>query len=161
MEIDEAVFHEPRQELGHELTEDVTLVAPEVVEAVIGDRGAAAQPPVGGVELDEPRDLATRADAITGGIDSGGSWGRWLVSRQFRRERGRRVETAQIELVHDGGDRTHLVIGGHLGVEVAPGDLAALRALDPHAVLRLHRATRPDRPGGFIGVSGPQWRLGR
>jgi hypothetical protein len=28
------------------------------------------------------------------------------------------VEPAQIELVDDGDDRTHLVIGGHLGVEV-------------------------------------------
>jgi hypothetical protein len=69
MEIDEVVFHEPRQELGHELTEDVAVVAAEVVDAVIGDRDAAAQPAVGGVELDEPRDLATRADAVTGGID--------------------------------------------------------------------------------------------
>jgi len=25
MEIDEVVFHEPRQELGHELAEDVTV----------------------------------------------------------------------------------------------------------------------------------------
>src|SRR5204862_2991641 len=55
MEIDEVVFHEPRQELGHELAEDVTMVAAEVVEAVISDGDAAAQPPVGGVELDEPR----------------------------------------------------------------------------------------------------------
>jgi len=69
MEIDEVVFHEPRQELGHELAEDVTVVAAEVVEAVIGDGDAAAQPAVGGVELDEPRDLATRADAVTGGVD--------------------------------------------------------------------------------------------
>jgi hypothetical protein len=44
MEIDEVVFHEPRQQLGHELTEDVTMVAAEVVEAVIGDRDAAASP---------------------------------------------------------------------------------------------------------------------
>jgi len=43
------------------------VVAAEVVEAVIGD--AAAQPAVGGVELDEPRELATRADAVTRGID--------------------------------------------------------------------------------------------
>ena len=64
MEIDEVVFHEPRQELGHELAEHVTVVAAEVVEAVIGDCDAAAQPAVGGVELDEPRDLATRADAV-------------------------------------------------------------------------------------------------
>ena len=69
MEIDEVVFHEPRQELGHELAEHVTVVAAEIVEAVIGDRDAAAQPAVGGVELDEPRDLALRADAVTGGID--------------------------------------------------------------------------------------------
>jgi hypothetical protein len=69
MEIDEVVFHEPRQELGHELAEDVTVVAAEVVEAVTGDGDAAAQPAVGGVELDEPRDLATRADAVTGGVD--------------------------------------------------------------------------------------------
>ena len=68
-----------------------------------------------------------------------------------------------IELVDDGGDRTHLVIGGHLGVEVdpPPGDLAALRALDSHVALRLHRATRPGRPGGFVGGTGPQRGLGR
>jgi hypothetical protein len=69
MEIDEVVFHEPRQKLGDELAEHVTVVTAEVVEAVIGDCDAAAQPAVGGVELDEPRDLATRADAVTGGID--------------------------------------------------------------------------------------------
>jgi len=82
MEIDEVVFHESRQELGHELAEDLTVVAAEVVEAVIGDRDAAAQPAVGGVELDEPRDLAPRADAVTGGVDPepqqdlgvGGGW---------------------------------------------------------------------------------------
>ena len=68
MEIDEVVFHEPRQELGHELVEHVTVVAAEVVEAVIGDCAAASQPAVGGVELDEPRDLATRADAVPGGV---------------------------------------------------------------------------------------------
>ncbi|HEY0480976.1 MAG TPA: hypothetical protein VGD37_25850, partial [Kofleriaceae bacterium] len=43
MEIDEVVFHEPRQELGHELAEDVTVVGANVVEAVIGDCDAAAQ----------------------------------------------------------------------------------------------------------------------
>lgn len=69
MEIDEVVFHEPRQKLGDEFAEHVTVVTAEVVEAVIGDCDAAAQPAVGGVELDEPRDLATRADAVTGGID--------------------------------------------------------------------------------------------
>jgi len=69
MQIDEVVFQEPRQELGHELAEDLTLLAAEVVEAVIGDRDAAAQPAVGGVELDEPRDLSPRADAVTGGRD--------------------------------------------------------------------------------------------
>ena len=92
-EIDEVVFHEARQELGHQLAEDVTVVAAEVVEAVIGDRDAAAQPAVGGVELDEPRDLATRADAVTGGVDPEapeGSWGRWRVRRRSRRGRGRR-----------------------------------------------------------------------
>jgi hypothetical protein len=31
------VLHEPRQELGHELAEHVTVVAAEVMEAVIGD----------------------------------------------------------------------------------------------------------------------------
>jgi len=63
------------------------------------------------------------------------------------------VETTQIELVDDGGDRTHLVIRGHLGVEVdpPPGDLAALRALDPHVALRLHRAT-PAVPGPLRSV---------
>jgi hypothetical protein len=45
------------------------VVTAEVVEAVIGDCDAAAQPAVGGVEFDEPRDLATRADAVTDGID--------------------------------------------------------------------------------------------
>jgi hypothetical protein len=69
VEIDEVVLHAPRQGLGHELAEHVTVVAAEVVEAVIGDCAAAAQPAVGGVELDEPHDLATRADAVTGGID--------------------------------------------------------------------------------------------
>jgi len=69
MEIDEVVHHEPRQELGHQLAEEFTVVAAEIVEAVIGDCDAAAQPAVGGVELDEPRDLATRADAVTGGVD--------------------------------------------------------------------------------------------
>ena len=73
------------------------------------------------------------------------------------------MEPAQIELVDDGGDRTHLVTGGHLGVEVdpPPGDLAALRALDSHVALRLHRATRT---GGFVsgaGRTGPQLGLGR
>jgi len=69
MEIDELMFHEPRRELGHELAEDVTVIAAEVVEAVIGDCDAAALPAVGGVELDELRHLATRANAVTGGID--------------------------------------------------------------------------------------------
>jgi hypothetical protein len=71
MEIDEVVFHEPRQELGHELAEDLAVVAAEVVEAVISDCDAAAQPAVGGVELDEPRDLATRANAVTVGSVAG------------------------------------------------------------------------------------------
>jgi hypothetical protein len=86
------------------------------------------------------------------------------------------VEPAPIELVDDGGDRTHLVIGGHLGgdrthlvigghlgvaVDPPPGVLAALRALDPYVALRLHRATRPGRPGGFVGGAGPQRGLGR
>jgi hypothetical protein len=40
------------------------------------------------------------------------------------------AQPAQIELVDDGGDRTHLVIGWHRGVEVDQprGDLAAPRA---------------------------------
>ena len=114
MEIDEVVFHEPRQELGHELAEDVTMVAAEVVEAVIGDCDAAAQPAVGGVELDEPRDLATRADAVTGGMDpepqedlgvGGGCAGDLAASADVG------IEPTQIELVDDGGDRTHFVIG--------------------------------------------------
>ena len=67
--IDEVVFHEPREELGHELAEHVTVVAAEVVEAVIGNGDDAAQPAVGGMELDEPRDLAPRADAVPGGVD--------------------------------------------------------------------------------------------
>ena len=165
MEIDEVVFHEPRQELGHELAEDVAVVAAEIVEAVIGDCDAAAQPAVGGVELDEPRDLATRADAVTGGIDP-------EPQEDLRVGRGCAgdltagadvgVPPAQIELVDDGGDRTHLVIGGHRGVEVdpPPGDLAALRALDPHVAFRLHRAARPGRPGGFVNGTGPQRGLG-
>jgi hypothetical protein len=45
VEIDEAVFHEPRQELGHEPAEDATVVAAAVVEAVIGDRDAAHSQP--------------------------------------------------------------------------------------------------------------------
>jgi hypothetical protein len=166
MEIDEVMFHEPRQELGHKLAEDVTMLAAEVVEAVIGDCDAAAQPAVGGVELDEPRDLATRTDAVTGGVDpqpqedlgiGGGCAGDLAAGADVG------VEPAQIELVDDGGDRTHLVIGGHLGVEVdpPPGDLAALRALDPHVALRLHRATRPGRPRGLVRGTGPQRGLGR
>jgi hypothetical protein len=73
------------------------------------------------------------------------------------------VEPAQIEPVDDGGDRTHLVIDGHLGVEVdpAPGDLTALRALDPHVALRLHRATRPGQPGELVRRTGPQRGLAR
>jgi hypothetical protein len=37
------------------------------------------------------------------------------------------------------------MIGGHLGVEVAPlpGDLAALRALDPHVALHAPVTSRP------------------
>jgi hypothetical protein len=38
------------QELGHELAEHVTVVAAEVVEAVVGDGNTAAQPAVGRVE---------------------------------------------------------------------------------------------------------------
>ena len=64
MGIDEVVLHEPRQELSHGLAEDVTVVAAEVVEAVIGDRDAAAQPAVGGVALDEPGDLTTRGPQL-------------------------------------------------------------------------------------------------
>jgi len=166
MQIDEVVFREPRQGLGHELAEHVTVVAAEVVEAVIGDRHPAAQPAVGGAELDEPRDLAPRADAVTSGVDPepqedlrvGGGYAGDLAAGP---DVG--VAPTQIELVDDDGDRTHLVIGGHLGVEVdpAPGDLAALRALDPHVALRLHRAPRPGRPGGFVGGAGPQLGLGR
>jgi len=109
MEIDEVVLHEPRQELGHELAEHVTVVAAEVVEAVIGDCDAAAQPEVGGAELDEPRDLATRADAVTGGIapepreDLGID--RWCAG-DLAAGADVGVEPAQIELVDDGGDRT-------------------------------------------------------
>ena len=159
-------FNEPRQELSHEVAEDVTMVAAEVVEAVIGDGDAAAQSAVGGVELDEPRDLATRADAVTGGIDPEPQEdlgvGVWCAG-DLAAGADVGVAPAQIELVDDGGDRTHLVIGGHLGVDVDPpsGDLAALRALDPHVALRLHRATRPGRPGGFVRGTGPQRGLGR
>jgi len=78
-----------------------------------------------------------------------GSWGRWPVHRRFRRGRGRSVALAQIELVDDGGDRTHRVIGGPLGVAVDPpaGDLAALRA----------RLTRTSRSGctGQLGPAEP------
>jgi len=170
------MFEEPRQELGHELAEDVTVVAAEVVEAVIGDCAAAAQPAVGGVELDEPRPprdpsqrrhpavggveldeprrITPRADAITGGIDpepqedlgvGGGCTGALAQDGAVtpngsitlepapplvRAAADIGVAPAQIEPVDDGGDRTHLVIGGQVGVEVAPspGDLAALRA---------------------------------
>jgi hypothetical protein len=85
------------------------------------------------------------------------------VRRRPRRGADVGVAPAQIELVDDGGDRAHLVIGGHLGVEVdpPPGDLAALGALDSHVALRLHRTTRPGRPGGFVGGIGPQLGLGR
>jgi len=67
------------------------------------------------------------------------------------------VEPAQIELVDDGGDRTHPVIGGQLGVEVdpPPRDRAALRAVDPHVALRLHRAARPAAGAGSVGGTGP------
>jgi len=113
MQIDQVVFHEPRQELGHELAEDVTVVAAEVVEAVIGDRHPAAQPAVGSVELDEPRDLATRADTVTGGIDPEpqedlgvgcGCAGDLAAGADVS------VELAQIEPVDDDGARTQLVI---------------------------------------------------
>jgi hypothetical protein len=109
MEIDEVVLHEPRQELGHELAEDVTVVAAEVAESVIGDCDAAAQPAVGGVELDEPRDLATRADAVTGGVDpepqedlgvGGGCAGDLAAGADVG------VESAQIELVEAAIART-------------------------------------------------------
>jgi len=115
MEIDEVVFHEPRQELGHELAEHVTVVAAEVVEAVIGDRHPAAQPAVGGAELDAPRDLAPRADTVTGGVDpepqedlrvGGGCAGVLAAGTDVG------VAPTQIELVDDGGDRAHLVSAG-------------------------------------------------
>ena len=134
------------------------FAAPEGLQA---DRGSEVDE-----ELDEPRDLAPRADAVTGGIDpepqedlgvGGGCAGELAAGADVG------VAPAQIELVDDGGDRTHLVIGGHLGVEVdpPPRDLAALRALDPHVARRLYRATRPGRPGGFVGGPGPQRGLGR
>src|ERR1041385_9231873 len=108
MEIDEVMFHEPRQELGHELAEHVTVVAAEVVEAVIGDGDAAAQPAVDGVKLDEPRDLAPRADAVTGGMApepqedlgvAGGCAGDLAAGTDVG------VEPAKIELVDDGPRR--------------------------------------------------------
>ena len=97
----------------------VTVVAAEVVEAVIGDCDAAAQPAVGGVELDEPRDLAPRADAVTGGIDPEpqedlGALGRGCTGG-LAAGADVGVEPTQIELVDDGGDRTHRVIGGEPG----------------------------------------------
>jgi len=151
MQIDQVVFQEPRQELGHEIAEDLTVVAAEVVEAVTGDRHPAAQPAVGGGELAEPRDRSPRADAVTGGIAPApqqdlGVGGRCTGDLAAGAAVG--VALAQIELVDDGGDRTHRVISGHLGVEVdpPPGDLAALRARDPHVALPPHRATRPGRP---------------
>ena len=54
--------------MDDQLGQDVLVVAAEVVEAVIG-AAAAAEPAVGGVELDQPRDLATRADAVAGRVD--------------------------------------------------------------------------------------------
>src|SRR5690349_2444873 len=55
---------------------------------------------------------------------------------------------AQIELVDDGGDRTHLVIGGHLGVEVDPPQLIWPRCA---------RLTRTSRSGctGQLGPAAP------
>jgi len=166
MEIDEVVVHEPRQELGHELAEAVTVVAANVVEAVIGDCGAAAQPAVGGVELDEPRDLTTRADAVPGGVDPEpqedlGVGGGRADDLAAGADVG--VALAQLELVDDGGERTHLVIGGHLGVDVDPpqGIWPRCARLTPYVALRLHRATRPDRYGRFVGGTSPQLGLGR
>ena len=60
------------------------------------------------------------------------------------------VAPAQIELVDDGGDRTHLVIGGHLGVEVDP---APRLWISP----RCARLTRTSRSGctGQLGPADP------
>ena len=59
------------RDVDDQLGEDVTVVAAEVVDAARGcrDADAAAQPAVGGVQLDEPGDLATRSDAVTGRVD--------------------------------------------------------------------------------------------
>jgi len=72
---------------------------------VIGDRDDDAQPAVGGVELDELRHLATRANAITGGIDpesqedlgvGGGCAGDLAAGADVG------VSPAQIELINQG-----------------------------------------------------------
>ena len=112
-------------------------------------------------ELDEAVTVVA-ADAVTRGVAPEPEEERGALGRRCAAGADVGVEPAQIERVDDGGDRTHFVIGGHLGVEVdpAPGDLAALRALDPDVALRLHRATRPGRPGGFVSGTGPQRGLG-
>ena len=156
------------RDVDAEVVEDGAVVAAEVVEAATGcrDTDAAAQPAVGGVQLDEPRDLPTRADALAGGVDPQAEEDRGIDRRRAGGLAARMhvgVETAQIELVDDGGDRADRVICRHLvlrlrarvaraplrmhGLEVdqAPDELAALRALDPHVALGLHRAARRGR----------------
>jgi hypothetical protein len=52
-----------------ELIEDHALLTAKVVQPVNRDVDAAGEPAVRGVELDEARDLASRADALARGVD--------------------------------------------------------------------------------------------
>ena len=58
--------HQPRQDLGHELTSDRALLAAKVVQPVIGNIDAAADPPIRRVKGGKPGDLAARADEKAG-----------------------------------------------------------------------------------------------
>lgn len=167
--------------MDDEVVEDGAVVTAEVARTVVGDLDAAAQPAVGGVQLDEPRDLPAGADALAGGVDPQAEEDRGIDRRRaggLAAGTDVGVETAQIELVDDGGDRADRVICRHLvlrlrarvaraplrmhGLEVdqAPDELAALRALDPHIALGLDRTTRPGAALGIVGA-GPQRRLRR
>jgi hypothetical protein len=66
------------------------------------------------------------------------------------------VAGASIELVDDDGARMHLVIGGHLGIEVAPrsGDWPRC-ALDPHVAIRCTEPLGPIDPTGW-SATGPR-----
>jgi hypothetical protein len=62
------VLHQSAEHLRHELDEDFAMLVAEVVESVISHLDAAADPAVGGMELDELRDLPAAADPLAGGV---------------------------------------------------------------------------------------------